>query len=76
MTRKGIEMESDREEVALALKTWRLRQGLTQRQVGANFGISRYTVMRIENAQPVAWETAYRVFARLSAELAKEDRQQ
>lgn len=74
MTRKGIEMESDRDEVALALKTWRLRQGLTQKQVAEKFGCSRFTIMHIEGARPVTWETAYKVFAKLSAELAREDK--
>lgn len=76
MERKGIRMESDRDEVALALKTWRLRKGYTQKQVGQLFGISRWTIIKIERAQPVTWETAYRVFAKLSFELQKEGKEE
>ena len=72
MKPKGLAMDVDKNEFALALKTWRLRQGLTQRQVGERFGCSRYTVMRAENAKEVTWEMAYRLFAKLATELKKE----
>lgn len=75
MKPQGLTMEADRQEVALALKTWRLRSGLTQKQVGEKFGMSRYTIMRVEAARDVTWEMAYRVFAKLSAELAKEGKE-
>lgn len=73
MKQQGLTMEVDRQEFALALKTWRLRHALTQKQVGALFGTSRYTIMKAENAQPVTWEMAYRLFAKLAQELRKED---
>lgn len=69
---KGLEMDVNRHEFALALKTWRLRRGLTQQQVGDAWGVSRWTIMRAESARDVTWETAYRLFARLSQELRKE----
>ncbi len=69
---KGLEMECDRHEFALALKTWRLRNAYTQRTVAGLFGVSRYTIMRAEAAQPITWEMAYRLFTRLSSELVKE----
>ena len=72
MKQAGLTMEVDKNEFALALKTWRLRQGLTQEEVGMKWGCSRYTVMRAENAKQVTWEMAYRLFAKLSAELRKE----
>lgn len=71
----GLSMEVDKQEFALALKTWRLRQGLTQREVGEKWGCSRFTIMRAENAKQVTWEMAYRLFAKLAAELKKEDEQ-
>lgn len=71
----GLNMEVDKQEFALALKTWRLRQGLTQRQVGERWGCSRFTIMRAENAKQVTWEMAYRLFAKLAQELKKEDHQ-
>jgi hypothetical protein len=72
MKQAGLTMEVDKNEFALALKTWRLRQGLTQRQVAESWGCSRYTVMRAENAQNITWMMAYRLFAKLSQELRKE----
>lgn len=67
-----LKMEADKNEVALALKTWRLRAGLTQKQVGDRWGMSRYTIMRVELAKNITWEMAYRIFAKLSAELHQE----
>lgn len=73
MKKVGLTMEIDRQDFALALKTWRLRQGLTQTQAGERFGCSRYTIIRAENGKDITWEMAYRLFARLSEELRKED---
>lgn len=70
--KKGLDLEINKEEFALALKTWRLRQGLTQREVGERWGCSRFTIMRAEGAKNVTWEMAYRLFAKLSTELRKE----
>lgn len=75
MKQQGLSMEVDREQFAMALKTWRLRNFLTQKQLGERWGISRYTILRLEEAKNVSWETAYRVFAKLSQELTKEGRQ-
>lgn len=72
MEATGVTMETDKQEFALALKTWRLRQGLTQRQVAERFGVSRYTIMRAERAGNITWMMAYRLFAKLSDELKKE----
>lgn len=68
----GLSTEIDKQEFALSLKTWRLRQALTQRQVAKMFGTSRYTILRAENAQDITWEMAYRLFVKLSKELVKE----
>ena len=72
MNRNDLSMEVDRQDFALALKTWRLRKGLLQREVAEQFGVSRYTIIRAENAQPITWMMAYRLFAKLSDELRKE----
>ena len=72
MRPNGLKMDVDKNEFALALKTWRLRAGLTQLEAGERFGCSRYTIMRAENAKTVTWEMAYRLFARLAEELRKE----
>lgn len=68
----GLSMEIDKQEFALALKTWRLRQDLTQKEVGERWGCSRFTIMRAERGKDITWEMAYRLFAKLSEELRKE----
>lgn len=72
MKPNGLEMDINKHEFALALKTWRLRQGLTQRQVGEKFGCSRYTIMRAERATNITWEQAYKLFAKLAYFLKEE----
>lgn len=69
---KGLTMDADRNQFALALKTWRLRSGLTQQQVAERWETSRYTIMKCENAKPVSWTQAYRIFANLARELKEE----
>ena len=69
----GITMDTDREQFALALKTWRLRAGLTQNQVADRWGTSRYTIIKCENAKPVSWPQAYKIFAQLAKELKNEE---
>ena len=43
---RGIDMEVDKKQFALALKTWRLRHNLTQKEVGQRWGTSRWTIIR------------------------------
>ena len=75
MKRQGLEMEINRKDFAMALKTWRLRQGLSQAQVGERWGCSRYTILRAEGAKNISWEHAYKLFAKLAGELEKEAKQ-
>ena len=72
MHREGLKATVDREDFAWTLATWRYRQGLTQVQAARKFGMSRYTIIRIEQAKPISWITAYRVFNQLAEELRKE----
>ncbi len=72
LEKKGISLEIDRQEFALALKTWRLRHSLTQQQVGDRWGVSRFTILRAEGGKALTWEMAYRLFAKLSNELTEE----
>lgn len=74
MKRQGLEMEINKQDFAMALKTWRLRQGMSQAQVGERWGCSRYTIMRAENAKAVSWEHAYKMFAKLAKELEDESK--
>lgn len=69
---QGISVDIDRNQFALALKTWRLRMAFTQRQVAEMWNVSRYTIMRAEAGKYITWMMAYRLFARLSNELRKE----
>lgn len=70
--RDGIKMDTDREDFALALKTYRLRVGKTQRDLAKDWGTSRYTIMRAEAAKPISWMQAYKLFARLAEDLRAE----
>lgn len=74
MERVGLKMEADREEVAVALKTWRLRVGKTQQEVADEWQMSRYTILRAERGKSISWMMAYRIFANLAKELEKEGR--
>ena len=69
---KGLEMEIDRQQFALALKTWRLRAGFTQRDLAERWNTSRYTILRAERAHSIGWMSAYRLFAKLAKELEAE----
>lgn len=72
MEPKGLTMETDKQQFALAFKTWRLRSGKTTTQIAEDWGISRTTIWRVEKGRDVTWEIAYRMFAKLSEELRKE----
>lgn len=75
MTRRGLVMDANAEELAMSLKTYRLRQDLTQEQLGKILGCSRWTIIRLEQCKRVRWETTYRIYNRLVQELAKEAQQ-
>ena len=72
LKQNGLSLETDTQKMAMSLKTYRLRHGLTQAELGIRWGCSRYTIMRIEGAQRVTWEMMYRVFNHLSDALLEE----
>lgn len=72
MKPQGVSMEIDRQQFALALKTWRLRANKTQREVATEWQTSRFTIMKAEKGAPISWEQAYKLFAHLSEELRME----
>lgn len=72
LKQNGIKVDVDKAGFALALRMWRLRNCLTQKQVAERFGCSRFTIMKAECGKDVGWQTAYMLFARLSDELVKE----
>lgn len=67
-----LKVNHDREHLAWLLKTYRLRAHKSQRKLGPEWGISRYTLMRMEACKPVTWETAYKVFVKLATAMAEE----
>lgn len=70
--RKGLSVEINREEFALSLKTYRIRQQLTQKELADKWEVSRWTLLRAEKAKPISWATAYLLFAKLSRALEDE----
>lgn len=72
LTKNGLQYDINREDFALELKSYRLRKGLTQAQIAAKYGCSRFTIMRAEAAKPITWEMAYRLFIRLLNDLRSE----
>ena len=71
-TPNGRDMDVSRDKVALELRRYRIRRGLTQEQLGKEWGVSRYTIIRAENSKNLTWESAYRIFARLTESMRKE----
>lgn len=69
----GSEMEFDQKAFGLELKKYRLRNNKTQAELGEEWGLSRYTIMRAELGKNISWESAYRLFARLAREVAHEE---
>lgn len=69
---KEVAVDIDRSAFALELKTWRLRQGLTQSEVGRRWNMTRFAIIKAEKAHPLSWESAYKIFAKLATELANE----
>lgn len=63
--RNGLKMEADVVELAWQLKTYRIRSGLTQKQLAEKWGVSRYTLIRIEGGYEVGWPTMYKVTSKL-----------
>lgn len=72
MKQNGLKVESNKEDVAIAVKTFRLRKGWTQEQLARHWGCSRYTIIRIEKAKQLSWEMAYKTVVRLWEDLRKE----
>lgn len=69
---KGREMEVNMDDLAREVKAYRIRHGMTQKELGAQWGLSRYVIIRVERAKLIRWESAYRIFAYLSKGLREE----
>lgn len=73
MKTQGLHVDINQEEFALALKTWRLRQDLTQKQLAERWNVTRFTIIRAEHAKNLTWMMAYKLYAKLADELKKEE---
>ena len=63
LKQEGTDLITNREDFAVAVKTWRVRHGMTQKELAAAAGTSRYTIMRVENASnETSWITMYKLF--------------
>lgn len=62
----------EREKLGFELAKWRVRQGLSQRQLAERWGMSRYSILRAEHGKSVGWQFTYAISAKLAAELRKE----
>lgn len=69
---EALRMDIDRAEFALELKTWRLRNRLSQRELARRWGTNRWLIMHAEGARDITWENAYKLFAKLAQELRNE----
>lgn len=69
---EGRELVVDRDRVAMEVKKYRLRQQLTQKELGAQWGVSRYVIIRAETSKTITWESAYKIFAKLADALKEE----
>lgn len=65
----GLSLETDKEHFALALRTWRLRHGLTQKDAGKRCGVSRYSIMRAEAGKENSWQVLYRIMCGMAEDL-------
>lgn len=61
-----------KQALAFALKTWRLRNGLSQAVAGKLLGCSRSTICRAESGCKLTWELAIKMLTKNSEELRNE----
>ena len=70
--KRGLTIQINKERFALALKTYRLRNGLTQEQLAKKWKMSRWSILRVEKCHEISWEQAYIIYNLLMDELQKE----
>lgn len=66
---KDLELVN-KNELALMVKQYRMLKNMTQKELGDMCNVSRYTIMRVENAQDITWMSAYKVFAKIIGEVS------
>lgn len=65
----GLSLETDVEHFALALKMWRIRRGISQREAAEICNVSRHSILRAEAGNPSSWKVLYRIFSVMSDDL-------
>lgn len=70
--RRGSKIEINRDDLAVELKMYRCKQGLTQRQLADEWGVSRWSIIRTEAAQEVSIGLTILIYARLTECLRKQ----
>lgn len=69
---RGTRIYADFEKLAVMVLKYRIRQGLSQRELGERWGVSRWTIIRIERGRKVTPMTAYKCFNKLAQALERE----
>lgn len=69
---KANVIQIDKRALAAELATWRLRTGRTQQEAADMFGVSRYSILRVENCKDIGIAMAYRISAALAKSIREE----
>ena len=59
-------------ELGQELRRWRLRQRLSQPAVAERWGVSRYSILRVEKGKYVGQDMLYIIGSRLAAAIREE----
>lgn len=62
----GLKLDTDREHFAVALRMWRVRHGLTQREAAKRIGVSRHSIIRCEGGKEPSMWMMYKIFCVMS----------
>lgn len=65
-------IQIDKQALATELVTWRLRTAMTQQEAADLFGVSRYSILRVENCKDIGIAMAYRISAALARAIREE----
>lgn len=69
---KANVIQIDKQALAAELVTWRLRTGRTQQQAAELMGVSRYSILRLENCKDIGIAMTYKISAALAKAIREE----
>jgi hypothetical protein len=69
---KANVIQIDKQALAVELATWRLRTARTPQEAADLFGVSRYSILRVENCKDIGLAMAYRISAALAKAIREE----